>query len=66
MAIVRAFEDNELRRALTALGMTWDELEWEARTGRFSSDRAAETWATLADQAPTGLARFVRPANPNP
>lgn len=51
--IVSSEEDTRraVRRGLEELGMTWDELAAEAKTGRFSSEHACLTWMALSELA---------------
>ena len=51
--IISSEEDTRraVRRGLEKLGMTWDELAAEAKTGRFSSERACLTWMALSELA---------------
>jgi hypothetical protein len=51
--IISSEEDTRMavRRGLEDLGMSWDELAAEAKTGRFSSEHACLTWMALSELA---------------
>jgi len=54
---VEVASEDDLRRfrgaSLQALGLTFEELEEQAKQGSFASDRARLTWMAIADLAPT-------------
>lgn len=52
---VEVASENDLRQfreaSLRALGVTFEELEEQAKQGSFASDRARLTWMAIADLA---------------
>jgi hypothetical protein len=54
---VEVASDDDLRQfreaSLRALGLTFEELEEQAKQGSFASDRARLTWIAIADLAPS-------------
>lgn len=52
---VQVASEDDLRQfreaSLRALGLTFDELEEQAKQGLFASDRARLTWMAIADLA---------------